>query len=157
MKIMQTLEGGLRCDIEDEDDWHLLQSITNDAISCDEKLAQRLGNLITDPDVAPDWEEFIIPDLEEIFSADVQHVATAIASARLDSGGGPGPLWIKREDGFHWYSALNQARLAIEERFRFGPEEDVDPDELSPARRAAFIRTEIYSDIQRMLLHRVMR
>lgn len=156
MKIMQTLEGGLRFDIEEDDDWHLLQSITNDAISCDEKLAQRLGNLITDPDVAPDWEEFIIPDLEDCFASDVQHVATAIASAKLESGGGPGPLWITRDDAFHWYSALNQARLAIEERFQFGPEEDVDPDNLKPVRRAAFIRTEIYSDIQRMLLHRVM-
>lgn len=156
MKIMQTLEGGLRMDIEEDDDWHLLQSITNDAISCDEKLAQRLGNLITDPDVAQDWEEFIIPDLEDGFASDVQHVATAIASARLKSGGGPGPLWITRDDAFHWYSALNQARLAIEERFQFGPEEEVDPDKLTRTERAAFIRSDIYSDIQRMLLHRVM-
>jgi len=156
MKIMQTLEGGLRMDIEEEDDWLLLQGITHDAISCDEKLAHRLGNLVTDPDVAPDWKDYIIPDLEEGFASDVQHVATAIASARLESGGGPGPLWITRDHAFHWYSALNQARLAIEERFQFGPEEDVDPDDLTLARRAAFIRTEIYSDIQRMLLHRVM-
>jgi hypothetical protein len=89
MKIMQTLEGGLRLDAEDADDWLLLTSITNDAVSGDENLARRLGKLITDPQVAPDWRDYVVPDLEDAFNADVQHVTTAIASARLPSSPNP--------------------------------------------------------------------
>ena len=157
MKILPTLEGGLRIDTEDAGDWQLLQGITNDAVSCDESLAHRLGNLITDPDVAPDWREYIVPDLEEGFSADVQHVTTAIASAQLESAGGPGPLWITRDDGFHWYSALNQARLAIEERFHFGPSESIHPASLPPRQRSAFLRSQFYCAVQSLLLEHVLR
>ena len=156
MKIMPTLEGGLRIDAEDAGDWQLLTGITNDAVSCDENLAHRLGSLITDEDVAPDWKEYIVPDLEAGFSADVLHVTTSIASARLESGGGPGPLWITRDDAFHWYSALNQARLAIEERHRFGPSESIDPADLAPVPRSGFLRSQFYCVIQSLLLEHVM-
>ena len=154
---MQTLEGGLRIDTEDAGDWQLLQGITNDAVSCDENLAHRLGDLITDEDVAHDWREYIVPDLEEGFSSDVLHVTTAIASAQLESAGGPGPLWITPDDAFQWYSALNQARLAIEERHRFGPSENINPASLPPARQSAFLRSQFYCVVQSMLLEYVLR
>ena len=111
---MQTLEGGLRIDAEDEGDWQLLMGITHDALSCEEKLGDRLGGLMHDEQVARDWKEFIVPDLNEAFHTELTQVATAISAARVDSGGGPGPLWITPDDAFPWYSALNQARLAIE-------------------------------------------
>ena len=63
MNIMPTLEGGLRSDIEDPSDWQLLVGIAHDAISCDEALADRLGNLVTDEDVAGDWKDYVVPDL----------------------------------------------------------------------------------------------
>jgi len=154
---MPTLEDGLRIEIEDSGDWHLIKSITHDAVSCEEKLANRLGDLIKDPAVAPDWREYIVPDLEEGFSKDLLYVATAIAAARVESGGGPGPLWITRDDSLRWYSALNQARLALEERFHFGPGEAVDPAGLAPARRSAFLRSQFYCAIQSLLLEHVMR
>ena len=156
MKIMPTLEGGLRMDIEDPSDWHLLIGITHDAVSCDKPLADRLGNLITEDEVADDWKEFVVPDLDEGFSTALSDVATAIASARLESGGGPGPLWITREDGFSWYSALNQARLALEEQYHFGPGEDVDPAKLPLDRRSPFLRSQFYCAIQSLLLDHVM-
>lgn len=154
---MPTLEGGLRIDAEDPGDWQLLKGITHDAVAGDEKLAQRLGNLITHEEVAPDWKEYIVPDLEEEFSSDLQHVTTSIAAARLEAGDGPGPLWITRDDAFHWYSALNQARLALEERFQFGPGDKVDPAGFPPARRAAFLRSQFYCAIQSLLLEHAMR
>ncbi len=157
MKILPTLEGGLRIDAEDPGDWTLLQGITHDAISCDKKLAARLGNLITDEDVAPDWQEYVVPDLEEAFHADLTHIASAIASAHVECGGGPGPLWITTEDAGQWYSALNQARLALEEIHHFGPAESLQPADLPPPSRNAFLRSQFYCAIQSLLLEYVMR
>lgn len=157
MKIMPTLQGGLRIDAEDEGDWKLLQYITHDAVSCDENLAGRLGNLIADEVLADDWREFIIPDLDAAFHSDLSHVAAAISAARVDCGGGPGPLWITSDEALHWYSSLNQARLALEEIHRFGPSEGLDPAALPPQSRHAFLRSQFYCAIQSLLLDHVMR
>lgn len=154
---MQTLEGGLRIDIEDAGDWQLLNGISSDAVSCDENLAHRLGKLITDEDIALDWKEYIIPDLEEGFSSDLRHVTTAIASAHLESAGGPGQLWITRDEALQWYSALNQARLALEEHFHFGPGEAIDPADLPQHSQSALLRSRFYCAVQSLLLEYVMR
>ena len=114
-------------------------------------------DLITDEEVAHDWREFIVPDLEEtIFIADVASCHHRHRSARLESGGGPGPLWITRDDAFQWYSALNQARLAIEERHRFGPSERSIPPACRP-QRSAFLRSQFYCAVQSLLLEHVLR
>lgn len=157
MKVMQTLEGGLRIDAEDEGDWLLLNGIPRDAISCEETLAERLGNLITDVDVAMDWKEYIVPDLEEGFHSDIAYVSAAVAAARMETAGGPGAVWITPDDAMQWYSAMNQARLALEERFHFGPSESIDPLSLLPAVRSAFLRSQFYCAIQSLLLEHVMR
>lgn len=157
MRIMPTLEGGLRIDAEDDGDWQLLSGITRDAVSCDEKLSLRLGSFITDIAVIPDWLEYIVPELEETFHEHLAHLVAAISAARFEAAGGPGPLWITREDGFHWYSALNQARLALEERFVFGPSDLIDPAELPLAKRSAYLRSQFYCGIQSLLLEYVMR
>ena len=61
MKIMPTLEGGLRIDVEDAATGSSSIASTTMPFHCDESLASRLGNLITDEDVAPDWQEYIVP------------------------------------------------------------------------------------------------
>jgi hypothetical protein len=152
MKILPTAASGLCIEVEDPGDWLLLKGITHDAVSCEEKLAHRLGKLIIDPAVAPDWRDYIVPDLEAGFSAHLITVASAIAAARVESGGGPGPLWITGSDTMDWYSALNQARLALEDRFHFGPAQNLDPLTLAPERRAAFLRSQFYGAIQSLLL-----
>jgi len=157
MKVMPTLEGGLRIDAEEDDDWKLLLGITHDAVSCDERLANRLGNLIADEEVAADWREFIVPDLEEAFHADLAHVAISIAAAHVDSGGGSGPLWITRDDALHWYSSLNQARLALEEIHHFGPSENRSYEDIPLRCRSAFLRSQFYCAIQSLLLDHVMQ
>lgn len=156
MKIMRTLEGGLRIDAEDEDDWRILTGIVHDAVACDEHLAKRLGKLITDEQIAPDWNEYIVPDLDETFQSELSFVAATVAAARLECGGGPGPLWISRDEAMQWYSALNQARLAIEERFQFGPGEWIDPAGLPRFARSAFLRSQFYLEMQSRLLYQVM-
>lgn len=157
MKAMPTLEGGLRIDTEDESDWEVLRAIIADANCCGIDLASRLGGLISDEAGSQDWEDFVVPDLREAFQDELAQVGASIEAAIHHSTNGPGPLWITREDGFAWYSSLNQARLAIEEHYAFGPGESISPKGLTPARRAAFIRSRFYCTIQGLLLEHVIR
>lgn len=156
MKITPTPDDGLRIDAEEPGDWLTLNGIARDAISCQENPARRLGKRITAAEVAADWQDYVIPDLEAEFAADVLYVTTAIGAARVAAGDGPGPLWITRADAFQWYGTLNQARLALEDRFHFGSHESVDPAALPPTARAAFLRSHLYCAIQSLLLERLL-
>ncbi len=154
---MPTLEGGLRIDIEDSSDWELLRSIITDAtVTGDSDLASNLGGLMDDDADGGDWREYVVPDLREAFQDELAQVAATIESAIVLANGGPGPVRITREDVFPWYSALNQARLAIEDQFHFGNADLLDPVTLSPARAAGFIRSRFYCTIQSLLLDYVM-
>ncbi len=158
MKAMPTLDGGLRIDAENSNDWAVLRSIIADAGATNGvDLASRLGALISEEAGAEDWEEYIVPDLREGFQDDLAQIGASIESAIFEVDGGPGPVWISRADAFAWYSALNQARLSLEEIFRFGPGGTIDLSSLTPAKRAAYIRTRFYGTIQELLLDHVMR
>ncbi|MGD7652164.1 MAG: hypothetical protein ACQCXQ_03045 [Verrucomicrobiales bacterium] len=151
---MPTLEGGLRIDAEGAGDWALLDALAGDAGQSD--LARRLGELVTEDEVAEDWREFVVPDLADAFSKDVELVAKRITAAKAGCGGEEGPLWITRDDGDAWYSTLNQARLELEEHYRFGPSEMIDPAEFAPEKRLAFMRSQFYCAIQSLLLDHVI-
>ena len=75
----------------------------------------------------------------------------------MESDGQAGPIWITPENAYPWYSALNQARLALEEQFKFGPSEELGVESLSPVRAAAFLRSKFYCAIQSLLLEYVMK
>lgn len=156
MRISPTAEGGLRLDLEDETDWLMLAAIAHDATSCDEPLAGRLGRLVTDEEVAEDWRDFIQPEVEAGLEADRDHVLAAMDRARQDSVGDAGSLWIARDEALQWYSALNQARLAIEDLHHFGPGERIDPALLAPDARTAFLRSQFYCAFQSLLLGHAM-
>jgi hypothetical protein len=157
MKALPTLEGGLRIDAEDPSDWELLRSIIVDANDGKIDLASRLGGLISEEAGAADWEEYVVPDLREEFQDQLAQIGAAIEAASFHSQNGPGPIWITREDASAWYSSLNQARLALEERFHFGPSETINLKKLTPERQAAFIRSKFYCAIQSLLLEYVIR
>ena len=157
MKAMPTLEGGLRIDTEDASDWELLRAIIADANSGRDDLASRLGGLVSEDAGGEDWREYVVPDLREAFQDELAQVGASIESAIFEADGEAGPIWITPEDAFPWYSALNQARLSIEEQFHFGPSEMVDFKGMTPERRAAFIRSKFYCAVQGLLLEYVMR
>jgi len=157
MKVAPTLEGGLRIDAEDLGDWEILHAILHDARRGDADLAGNLGALISEEAGAEDWRDFVVPDLREEFGDQISKVARDIEGAMEQSGGEAGSIWISKADGFIWYGALNQARLAIEDLHHFGPSEDVSMEDLHPARRSAFFRSQFYLAIQSMLLDHVMR
>jgi len=148
--------GGLRIDAEGEADWHLLDMIILDAASCDRGLADRLADAIGDQEIAGDWSEWVVPELEEGFEAELGHVKMVIETARSEASGGVGPLWIIPREAQRWYGALNQARLALEAIHHFGPSDGIDPDKLAPEKRGAFMRSQFYCALQSALLERVM-
>jgi len=157
MKAMPTLEGGLRIDTENFNDWGILRSIVvdaNDATTHD--LASRMGALLSEEAGGEDWQEYIVPDLRESFHDELAQVGAAIESAIHIADSGPGPIWINRDEVFPWYSALNQARLALEERYHFGPAETISLEGNDPVRRTAFMRSKFYCAIQCLLLDYVM-
>ena len=83
-------------------------------------------------------------------------LAAAIESARINANDAAGALWITRDEGFHWFSTFNQARLALEAQFHFGPSEIIDPVSLPPAKQSALLRSRFYTIIQSMLLEHVL-
>lgn len=156
MKIAPTLEGGLRVDAEIADDWILLEAIVDDAMGRKDRLADRLGKLVTDESLTEDWREFVVPDLDADFQSDIASVALAVEKARGQSGEAAGHLRITRDSGPVWYSVLNQARLALEDRYQFGTSDDVDPGSIDDLARSGYFRAQFYCTLQSLLLDYVM-
>lgn len=156
---MPTLEGGLRIDVETATDWLVLEQIAPDALQGGaEKLPERLGALM---DEDSNWEEVVIPELQDYFTGQLRKVTEAIVQAQDEAKevGDPtgGEVFIKRDDGSEWYGALNQARLALETRYKFGSSQGVrEVDSFSPAKRSAFIRSQFYCALQTVLLEHVL-
>jgi hypothetical protein len=152
MKLAPSPDGGLRLEVESSADWHLLLGILHDAQGAGFDLASHTAGRMARTADWRDWEELVLPDIREEFLAQLKTVLIAIESARLESAGGPGQLWITRDDAFHWYSSLNQARLALEAIHHFGAAPSIDPGRLSKASLKAFIRIQFYGAVQSFLL-----
>ncbi len=157
MTVMPTLEGGLRIDANESDDWMLLRAIISDANSCKTDLASRLSAFINPSAGSEDWMEYVVPDLRVEFQDELAEIGALIESAVFHANHGPGAIWITRDNAFTWYSALNQARLALEEIYHFGPEDGADPLAMTPPEQSAFIRSGFYSDVQSLLLQHVLK
>lgn len=156
---MPTLEGGLRIDVESATDWLVLEQIPSDALTGGpDLLPERLGTLMDDK---ANWDDLVIPELKEFFSGQLLLVADAITEAQREAetaGGAPeGQVFIARSEGDEWYGALNQARLALEAHFQFGPMAEVEmPETFSDIKRSAFIRSQFYCALQSVLLEHVL-
>ena len=156
MKIAPTIEGGLRIDPENEIDWHLLRSIMLDANGGDHDLATRLGDMISNKEISDDWKDIVVPDLRESFSDDLHHVYAAIETAAAFPKNNETPIWITPADAYKWYSALNQARLELEEAYHFGANPESDPKNLKPVRHEALLRSRFYCQLQSVILEHVL-
>ncbi len=152
MKIAPTIEGGLRIDPENDIDWHLLRSIMLDANASNQDLAARLGNLISHEKISEDWQDIVVPDLRESFSDDLHHVYAAIETAFAFPKDNETPIWISPTDAHKWYSALNQARLELEEIYHFGQNPESDPKNRKPIRHDALLRSRFYCSLQSVIL-----
>jgi len=111
MTIAPTVSGGLKLIPEEEQDWMVLLEIAHDG---DGDLAQHFAGLMDEDSM---WEDIVVPELESEFSAQRKTVLKAVMEAREKESDG---LIIERKDAEEWYGALNQARLAMEGKYRFG-------------------------------------
>ncbi len=151
MKVAPTLEGGLRIDVETPLDWMVLRCIPYDARGGID-LADHVASPMAADEAMEDWQEFVLPELREGFNAQLEAIEAAIANA--GDGEDPGEVFITRENSELWYGGLNQARLALEERYGLSTAE---PEEMSPGERSAWFRSQFYLHVQSLLLDYVLR
>lgn len=177
MRIAPTEEGGLNLFLTEDREWKLFELLIVDAEGRGAGwLAKRLGVLIDDED----WDEFVAPGLTAQFQEEVDKVRVTLKKSFDDSmrrlkNAKPadesnlelpldddeeeealGEIPILREEGSTWYSVLNQARLALEGKWKLAAlegEEDFESlEKIESERLAAYLRYQFYTRIQAILL-----
>ena len=147
MKAAPTLDGRIRIDIEDALDLAVLRAIVADAHSREDDLASRVS-AGTDPDLAEDWDDYVLPELRSSFNSQLETIVDALGELA------PGDtLFIERDHAEAWFGGLNQARLALEDRYGLAAREGVEPDAET---KSAGIRSHFYQMLQGMLFHFLM-
>lgn len=152
MKVAPTLKGGLRIDVETPLDWMVLRCISYDARSSGIDLADRVSGRMEGDQGLEDWREFVLPDLREGFNSQLEAIEAAIAHA--GDGEDPGEVFITRDHAELWYGGLNQARLALEDRYSLSA---AQPEKMSPGKRSAWFRSQFYLHVQSLLLDHVLK
>ncbi|MEM1085760.1 MAG: DUF2017 family protein [Verrucomicrobiota bacterium] len=151
MKAAPTLDGRIRIDVESPLDRMILHAIPHDARTAGVDLAERLGDVMDEDGGKEDWNDYVLPDLREDFNDQLTTIEEALTGLEAEK---PEPIFILKEDAETWYGGLNQARLALEERYHFHDEE---PEEMTPGKRSAFFRSHFYQTLQSLLLEFLMR
>jgi hypothetical protein len=152
MKVAPTLKGGLRIDVETPLDWMVLRCISYDARGGGIDLADRVSAGMAGDEGMADWQEYVLPELRDSFNSQIEAIEATLAHA--GDGEEPGEVFITRENSELWYGGLNQARLALEERYRFSTAE---PEEMTPGKRSAWFRSQFYLHVQSLLLDYVLK
>ncbi|GAA5482111.1 DUF2017 family protein [Haloferula sargassicola] len=147
MKAAPTLDGRLRIDVESEADALVLMSVIADARQQPEALAEDVGGLMPE-EAREDWDEFVLPELRDRFSDQLDRVANAVRT--LGEGDS---LFIAGDEAEAWFGALNQARLALEARYHFTRDQDADA---GAEVRSARIRSHFYQVVQGLILDCLM-
>lgn len=149
MKVAPTLDGRIRIDVESQLDLLVLRSIRTDAETGNPE--ERLREVMARSEAREDWEEFVLPDLLSSFEKQLEQVDLSLRDA---VPGGAAPVFIEREVGESWFGGLNQARLVLEERYGLA---EAEPEELEPAARSAWYRSQFYLQLQGMILRFLMQ
>lgn len=150
MKILPTLDGGLCIIPESEIDWQELELICSDE-DRPTHLAASLADLM---DQDSEWNEYVVPDLEEGFRGQVKAVAGTIEKARTSD---EPAIFISPSDAEQWYGAINQVRLSMHARYDVEElSNSNDLDDADPVIKSAYYRNRFYLLLQSMLLEYVL-
>lgn len=176
MKFVVTETGALLADL-DRIEYMLLTQVADAADYTDSVLVRR--RLFPEPvggdldgkvrrEINEDWQEHVIPDLENSFRRALETFEADVANARLGQAEGNGVfdgqpstynVEIPMEHTDAWCSALNQARLALNEKYDLdllGNEEEEDEAAIASAEWLARLQNEYYGMIQELLIRRLM-
>ena len=168
MKIRRTEEGGLRFSRVSAEQMRLLEQIavhadTAGAPEADERLYPPLvarPRNRHDDQANDEWHDTIGPELRESFNRHLETVQEDLRQARVDSGeGGPVFTFLVQADHIDaWYGALNQARLVMQERYRFPESDSAEAliELLQSANLKPFLASRFYVEIQSALLELAM-
>lgn len=147
MRMAPTLQGGLRLDIESLLDWARLEMICIDASKINTLLSNTLAEKMQ---IEADWRNYVMPDLDAMFSEQISSIYSTIKTAR-SRGEEEAELHIDSESADTWYGALNQARLALEEKYGLSKYEAEPLDDLAnltEETKAALMRSNFYAILQ---------
>ncbi len=178
MRIEFIAENVLKLILTKEREWVLFDKLAVDVEGRGEGwLAKRLGVLMDDEE----WDDLVVPGLTAQFEEDYQRVHEMVRSAFLEWKAQQleeknsklkrkvpidlsmeeeeeefGAIYITKEDCNAWYSVFNQARLALEGKWKLASlknEEELGAlENVEAARLAAFLRDGFYTKIQAVLL-----
>lgn len=147
------VNGGLKLVPTSDQDWYVLLKVGIDA---EYDLAGELAGLM-DEDAM--WDDIVMPELADEFSKQRSVVRNQVLEAKqadLEEGE-EAEIVIDPERVESWYGVFNQARLGLEEKYKFGQNDDREPDEIENIdEREAYYRTRFYSFVQQSLLEFVM-
>ena len=150
MKILPTLDGGLCILPESEMDWQELELICSD----EERPTHLAASFADLMDEESEWDEFVVPDLEEGFRGQAQAVASTIQKARTSD---EPAIFISPREAQRWYGAINQVRLSLHARYDLEEfSEDVDLSDAPPELKNAYYRNRFYLLLQSMLLEHIL-
>lgn len=166
--------------LSDLDAFHLnlLRRIADDASVDDAAGRTRLfpSPIVTPSDAADDefiedWKDFVADELENQFAGDVGTVLSDLDNIRPHRGNKDGAeprhmLDVPLDHARSWFSALNQARLMLDQKYNLHPgsgndfqlflsEADAQGVDLKE-RLSVYMRYEFYAAIQEWLVQRAM-
>jgi len=156
VKIYPTVKKGLAIDVEQPHEGELFKTLIEDAIGNqqnegNQSLAESLSLWMANDE---DWQEFVVPELNEFFALQIQHVRDELAPIFAQEF--PCRILLTEEIAEAWFGCLNQARIQLENRYElstFEPDEDfLSEDSEFNMKHAAYMRNEFYSMLQSALL-----
>lgn len=167
-------EGHWRLSDMEEIHVQLLRQAADDASLKDDKEGQpRLyplpvssKDLLCEGEFLEDWKEYVTDELQTQFASDVGILLDDMDALETDDAEKKESelkyaLTVPLEHGNAWFSALNQARLLLDQQYVLHPEGgEFEPDadaalvgDVDPAQRfAAYMRYEFYAVIQEWLV-----
>ena len=149
MNVAPILKGGIRIDIESINDWLLFDLMILDTTSKKHSITDTICEKLKDNE---DWNEFVVPDLNEHFNDQVGRVKKQLREERSKCSDS-GEIHINKENGADWYGTLNQARIQLEKQFSL---HDLNEDDLETEctveQRTAYLIGRFFTFLQQMIM-----
>ena len=103
-----------------------------------------------------DWKEFVVPDLRSQFDEALDQLESDVAKAKKAKSRSKDRYSMEIQMGHvaHWFSALNQARLVLQEKYQFPEEAEASSlaAMFAKGQWRAYFQSRFYAELQCWLL-----